>query len=120
MLTPDVKIRNLHRSLIGRRLHPGPKLPFSRSNYGPHTWCEALGSAQIMASHLPAVVLGGYVGQPWVSTRSRGDRTRQAPKTLRHLPQLLYCQGEAATPAIILKAFTALLRRVTVGCCNIS
>ena len=59
LLAPDLKIRNLHRLVVwNRRVPVGNDLPFFRANYGPHTWCNAAVTAQLVIPIFDKVTSG--------------------------------------------------------------
>ena len=110
LLEPDVKIQNLHSFLLWkRRLTPWVKLPFFRPDRGPHAWCKALVTAQIVMPfyHQPSnAIMMEHVGFQIIP---KGTDYENLLKRSTIHPELTCIQLKSATPATIVKAFGATL-----------
>ena len=107
--------REGHQLIVWRRhVLDGGKLPFLRANYGPHTWCDALVTVQMV---VPFVNESVEEGQPKVQLCHAGIQI--VPKNCDLKKELgRYCiqpplqsgkVGEV-TPANVVKALAAVLR----------
>jgi len=110
LLEPDAKIQNLHSLLLWkRRLTPGINLPFFRPDRGPHAWCKALVTAQIVVPfyHQPSdAIMMEHIGFQIIPKDI--DYAKLLKRNTVH-PELNCIQLKSATPSTIVKAFGVCL-----------